>query len=90
MSSARPRFFLGQIKASPSLVRRVPNQQILEAIERHVRGDWGIVDDGLKCRNDKAVQQPGKLVSIFDSSEGVRFAIVTEADRTKTMLGLQH
>ena len=40
------KFSFGRILATPNALNRIPNDEMLTALSRHVRGDWGELDAG--------------------------------------------
>jgi hypothetical protein len=84
------RFRLGRIVATPDLLRVVPNLEIFATISRHQAGDWGEVTAEDREANERALQEGNRLVSIYRSAEGVKFYIITEADRSHTTVLLPH
>ncbi len=44
----RARFSLGQTVITATAMQQLTNLDVLTAMGRHVRGDWGDIDDG--CR----------------------------------------
>jgi hypothetical protein len=52
---------------------------------RHVRGDWGDLDDEDKQRNDEALTLGSRIFSAY-LVEGVKFWVITEADRSVTTI----
>ena len=63
---------------------RVPAIEIWFAISRHLSGDWGDVCETDGKLNDKALTTGARLVSIYKTSFGLSFWIITEADRSIT------
>ena len=56
------------------------------ALRRHASGDWGdVCTDDLQSNQD-ALQNGLRLLSVYWSSEGIRFWIITEADRSATTI----
>jgi hypothetical protein len=51
----------------------------MEFIIRHVRGDWGLVDDEDKMANDQALLDGSRLLSAYKTLKGVKIWIITEA-----------
>lgn len=43
-SGHTPKFTLGQLVATPNALGKIPQDEILPALARHVRGDWGTLD----------------------------------------------
>jgi hypothetical protein len=79
-----PRFSLGRIVATPNALAHIPNDEILLALSRHARGDWGESDaEDLKA-NDHALKLGGRLFSTYYSIQKIKFWIITEADRSAT------
>lgn len=80
-------FSIGQAVATPGVLAALegatPNE-LMEALKRHMSGDWGDVDDEDKASNDAAVKDGNRLLSAYRLSTGVKFWIITEADRSVT------
>jgi hypothetical protein len=76
--------------ATPDLLRVVPNLEILVAISRHQAGDWGEVNAEDRQANETALQEGTRLVSVYRSCDGVKFYVITEADRSHTTVLLPH
>jgi hypothetical protein len=79
-----PKFSLGQMVATPNALAHVPNDEILLALSRHVRGDWGTLDSEDWQANEQALKHGGRLLSSYHTSGKVKFWIITEADRSVT------
>jgi hypothetical protein len=62
----------------------MPSDEILKALERHAAGDWGLVDQATWEQNDQAMRNGKRLSSVYQSSAGQRFWIITEANRSTT------
>jgi hypothetical protein len=82
--NAPAKFLLGRIVATPNLLASVPNLEILSALERHVRGDWGTLDAEDRDANENALKHGGRLFSAYHSTQGVKFWIITEWNRAVT------
>lgn len=52
-------------------------------IDRHWRGDWGVIDAEDAKVNEDAVSNGGRILSAFDTPLG-RIWIITEGDRSLT------
>lgn len=83
-SIAAAKFPLGRIVATPNALASIPNDEILNALFRHVRGDWGTLDAEDWETNENSLQHGGRLFSQFHSNAGVKFWIITEWDRSVT------
>ena len=78
------RFLLGRLLATPGALREVPEPEIQVALHRHARGDWGEVGEEDRIANDEALSEGGRVLSAYVTDGGVRFWIITEADRSAT------
>lgn len=74
----------GAFHSTPAVLRRVDPVDVYDALKRHQRGDWGNVSDCEAIRNENALLQGGRITSAYQSKNGVRFWVTTEADRSKT------
>lgn len=81
---ARPLFALGRVVGTPRLLAEVGKEDILRALGRHVRGDWGEVGIEDNDENNLSVREGFRVLSAYRSSKGVRFWVITEADRSAT------
>ena len=79
-----PKFSLGQIVATPNALNNIPNDEIMHALSRHVRGDWGQLDPEDWNANELALKDGSRLFSAYHSSRDIKFWIITEADRSVT------
>lgn len=78
------KFLLGRIVATPNALASIPNLEILSALERHVRGDWGTLDAEDRVANENALKHGGRLFSAYRSTQGMKFWIITEWNRKVT------
>ena len=79
-----PKFPLGQIVITRNAADTLPPEDVAAALRRHVRGDWGELDDHDRQQNQSALQDGSRLLSAYRASNGVNFWIISEADRTVT------
>ena len=56
----------------------------MKALRRHVYGDWGDLDDEDKAENEFSVENGYRILSSYTSSNGIKFWVITEADRSAT------
>ncbi len=75
---------LGQIVATPAALAALSQPDMVAAIRRHASGDWGDVDAEDTAANDEALRDGTRLLSSYTSTAGVRFWVITEADRSVT------
>jgi len=83
-----PDFSLGRIELDQASRRKLTFQDTIPALVRHLSGDWGGVSKYRRAANRKALREGKPLHSIFFSYDGIKFAIVTSADRSITKVGL--
>jgi hypothetical protein len=83
-------FPLGQIVATPGALAALgkAGQTPLEFLERHVRGDWGELDEEDRKENQLSLKRGFRLLSSYHTSSGDRTKlwVITEADRSVTTL----
>lgn len=85
--SSLPLFSLGQIVATPALLRHFEQHQIdaRHYLRRHVAGDFGDIDEEDKAENQLSIKQGFRILSAHTIA-GERIWIITEADRSATTL----
>lgn len=81
---ALAKFRLGHIVATPNALSQLTNEDILMGIQRHQAGDWGDVDAHDRVANERALKEGTRLLSVFCSGAGIKFWLITEADRSAT------
>lgn len=86
-TQAKPLFPLGQTVATRGALAAMENAGIVPfaLLARHARGDWGDLDDEDKQRNDEALTLGSRIFSAY-RVEGVKFWVITEADRSATTI----
>lgn len=77
-------FRLGRIVATPNSLQHVPQPDILRGLQRHQAGDWGDAEAEDRQANDRALVEGTRLLSVYHTSAGLKFWIITEADRSVT------
>jgi hypothetical protein len=77
---------LGQVVATPGALEQVPAVELFTALRRHAQGDWGDVNDTDRSANDRAVQRGERILSAYSTANGLRFWVITEADRSATTI----
>ena len=78
------KFELGKVVATRGVLELISMPEIAAAVMRHQSGDWGIVCAEDKALNEEALKEGYRLHSAYRSSEGIKFWIITEADRSAT------
>lgn len=81
-----PLFELGQIVITDNALQALSTAAVMESIDRHAAGDWGELPPEDTCANNRALEGRGRLFSAYDSAEGTRFWVITEADRSVTTI----
>ncbi len=82
--SGERRFPLGALYTTAEASRTLPPEDITEALSRHARGDWGDLCQEDRDLNESALRDGNRLLSVYYAGNGVKFWIVTEADRRAT------
>ena len=78
------KFSTGALRASKVALQSVNREDIAAALHRHVHGDWGIVCRDDAEANEYALLHDLRILSIYRDRNGIRFWIITEADRSST------
>lgn len=83
-----PKFPLGRVLATPGALSALEasGKNHTEFLTRHVRGDWGNLDDHDTKENDFAVDKQLRLLSSYALPIGKKLWVITEADRSATTL----
>jgi hypothetical protein len=77
-------FSIGQVFATPALLEQITRAEIEVGLDRHASGDWGDIDTDDASENERALSDGSRIFSAFTSSNGIKFWIITEADRSST------
>ena len=77
-------FPLGRTVATPGATEALSADDILAALHRHSTGEWGDVCPEDRAENELGLKQGFRLLSVYYSAKGVKFWIITEADRSGT------
>lgn len=86
--SSGPLFELGRTVSTPGALSALTRDDIGRALARHHRGDWGNVGRFDWRRNEEALSEGERLVSVYRGSDGTKFYVITEADRSSTCVHL--
>jgi hypothetical protein len=78
------KFPLGHIVATPNALNHLTQDDIRSGIIRHQAGDWGDLDADDRKENDLALEKGFRLLSAYQASNGTKFWIITEADKSST------
>jgi len=80
------KFSPGSIVATPAVLEafRAAGDDPLAYLIRHIAGDWGEVDEHDRRENELSLEHGWRILSAYRMSNGTRFWIITEADRSST------
>lgn len=84
MNSAVPSFSLGHTCITATARDQLHPGDVLQAIARHARGDWGELCPEDVEENELSLKEGFRLLSAYTDRRGTKFWIVTEADRSAT------
>lgn len=81
-------FYLGQVLATPGVLEAAAkaNDDLLTYLARHAAGDWGTVDKHDSRANDQALKVGARLLSAYLLKDGTKVWVITESDRSATMV----
>jgi hypothetical protein len=79
-------FSLGQTYSTPGALETLHPQDCFDAIKRHAGCDWGNCCPDDWAENDFALDKYLRLFSVYHDRNGVKFWIITEADRSVTTI----
>ena len=75
---------LGRVVITANAAEKLLEVDVARAIRRHASGDWGDVDAEDRAANDRAIQDGDRLLSVYRTTSGIKFWIITEWDRSAT------
>ena len=78
------RFEAGLVTVRPLADAALNPFDIRLSLRRHLACDWGIVSEHDKLENEFSLDKHLRLFSVYEDSNGRRFWIITEADRSQT------
>ena len=78
------KYWLGQFHMTDQASSQVGCEDALIALKRHKNGDWGDVCPEDREANESALANGGRLFSVYHTENGLKFWIITEADRNST------
>jgi hypothetical protein len=79
---SQPRFPLGDVVLTLGATRLAPAQS-RAMLQRHQSGDWGEVPPADAAENELSLKDGFRLMSAY-TVEGVKYWVLTEADRSST------
>ncbi len=78
------RFPLGWVVTTPNALETIPPEDVTKALGRHAACDWGDVGPEDREENELSLKEGFRLVSVYHDRNGVKFWVITEADRSAT------
>jgi hypothetical protein len=79
-------FESGRMLATPGAIEAIDPQDMAGAVRRHLARDWGDCGPEDWAENDLALREGFRLFSVYHDRHGVKFWIITEADRSATTI----
>ncbi len=79
-------FQLGRVVMTPGVADEVPVHERARALQRHGRQDWGDICLEDWAENELSLKEGFRLLSVYHTEAGLKFWIITEADRSVTTL----
>lgn len=76
----------GKVVITRGALKTLVYQDHFMAFCRHLRGDWGDVGKDDWEANEQALKAGDRLFSSYQDRNGVKFWIITEADRSATTI----
>ena len=61
-------------------------EDIFVSLRRHAAGDWGDVCPEDKAENELSLKEGFRLLSAYTDRNGIKFWIISEADRASTTI----
>lgn len=83
---AAPKFNLGRVVITRGAQAVLEEDDVKVALTRHRVGDWGDLCQEDAALNDAALTDEARVLSVYFSSKGVRFYVITEWDRSYTTI----
>src|ERR1039457_188904 len=83
-SGVTPKFPLGTVALTAEAFRRLWFEDVFAALHHHAEDDCGEACPEDRAENERALVNGGRLFSVYHDHKGVKFWIITEADRSST------
>jgi hypothetical protein len=81
-----PKFPLGRIVLTANAASVLTHNDLETSLLRHVTGDWGDLEEPDRQENEESLKNGFRLLSAYRSTTGIKFWIITEADRSATTI----
>ncbi len=88
MRAQHAKFELGQVVITPaaSAALETSGLSVDDLLAQHLAGDWGDVSAQVRMVNERGLTESFNLQSAYQVASGQRLVIVTNRDRTLTMI----
>ena len=86
MRTEHPRFQLGRTVITPGALDALHPEDAVRCLHRHGQGDWGDCTQEDWAENDLALGKYLRIFSVYHDRNGVKFWVITEADRSATTI----
>jgi hypothetical protein len=83
-TATKKSFPLGRVVATANAASTLEQEDINKALARHASGDWGEVGPEDREENELSLREGFRLLSVYRDRNGVKFWVITEADRSAT------
>ncbi|MBU6399696.1 MAG: hypothetical protein KGS61_05210 [Verrucomicrobia bacterium] len=78
------KFPLGRCCVTPAALDCLSGEDIASALQRHASGDWGDACRADRKENELSLREGFRLFSVYHTADGIKFWVITEADRSVT------
>ena len=86
MLNEKQTFNLGRMLITPNAMRNLDPGDVLICLTRHASRDWGEVSATDAAENDLSLREGFRLLSAYRDRHGIKIWIITEADRSATII----
>ena len=83
-NSPGSKFEFGQTVITRNAMDQLNAEDVQICLGRHAHGDWGNLDEHDRQQNELALKDGFRLLSAYADRNGIKFWIITEADRSVT------
>jgi hypothetical protein len=77
-------FSLGRTVITATAQECLDASDVLAALQRHARGDWGDLPAEDRAENELSLREGFRILSAYEDRNHTKFWIITEADRSTT------
>jgi hypothetical protein len=80
MKNELAKFEIGQLVATKGAMAKVNHEEIIKAISRHIKGDYGDMCEEDCKANEDALKFGGRIFSSYKTADEVKFWVITEGE----------